>query len=450
MKAFIRQISKTLSALALLLALLLALNLAAFGGSFYRVVAEDYGEGSPTRLLEELAPGVSPIGLPREDAQRLRQWGIWALVLDGEGRVVWSADAPAELPARFSVQEVAVFAKGYLAGYPVFTRSTDGGLLVLGYPRDSYTKLPGNYLPLRFVRRLPAFALGLLAADLLALLLAWGFSRRRILKRAGPIIAAVEALGRGEAVSLSPEGELADLAESVNRTAGLLRRQDRARAEWINGISHDIRTPLAVIMGYAERIAGEKNADPRIRREAGRIGWQSMRIKELVQDLNLASQLEYGTRPPALAPLSPAALLREYGAELLNAGLPEGCSLEMEIAPETEGAVLNGDARLLSRAVNNLVQNSLRHNPAGCRLSLGLCREAEGLGLYAADDGVGLTAAELEELRRRTESGESSPELRHGLGLVLVSRIARAHGGSLRIESEPGKGCRVTLILPTA
>ena len=99
---------------------------------------------------------------------------------------------------------------------------------------------------------------------------------------------------------------------------------------------------------------------------------QSIKIKELVQDLNLVSQLEYDMQPLHKEPIRLSKLLRSYMADLLNTGIAEIYTVEIEIVPDAENIILECDARLISRAVSNLVQNSMRHNPNGCNIRLSL------------------------------------------------------------------------------
>ena len=397
------------------------------------------------------AAGAARTGLTEEAAEELRRNRIWALYLDQDGACLWSLDRPEELPERYTVWDAAVFSRGYLADYPVFVRTTEDGLLVLGYPKGSYMKLTSNYYSIPSIRALAVFAVGMLSADLLLLFAGYCFSRRTILKNTGPIVAGIERLAEGKPVALRAQGELSGVAESVNRVSVRLARQNEARANWIRGVSHDIRTPLSMIMGYAEKIAAAPDAGGGVRAQAEIISRQSVRIKELVQDLNLVSRLEYEMQPLHTEPVRLAKLLRACAAELLNLGLPDGYTVRVEISPEAETAVLEGDERLLSRAVNNLVHNSIRHNPRGCAIRLGLAEKGERLIVSVEDDGVGLSAEKLRELEKRPhymDSREEQLDLRHGLGLLLVRQIAAAHGGSVQIESAPGRGCRVELSLP--
>ena len=402
-------------------------------------------------MLDAAVESASLEGISDEISGQLRTNHIWAVYLDMEGDRVWDVDAPDEIPECFTVQDVAVFAKGYLAGYPVFIRNTDDGMLVLGYPQDSYIKLPSNYYSLRSIKTFPFFVMGILAADLAILFLAYYYSKRKILKNAEPIITSIVTLGNGRPASLSMHGELSGIADSVNKASAILSRQNQARANWISGVSHDIRTPLSMIMGYAERIAHENSADSHIRREAEIIRQQSVKIRELVQDLNLVSSLEYEMQPLHKSPVSLAGLLRSYTAELLNTGLPGKYSINIGITPAAETVLFDCDARLISRAVGNLVQNSISHNPDGCDIALALDCTDESISLSVSDNGIGLSTEKLKELNEKPhymESTDDRLDLRHGLGLILVRQITDAHSGTMKIESEYQKGCKAILNFP--
>lgn len=450
MKSLGKYISKYLASFAGLVLILLFINCLAFAWTFYGVVTKDYGGFSPQNMLDA-AESASLDGISDEISGQLRTNHIWAVYLDMEGDRVWDVDAPDEIPECFTVQDVAVFAKGYLAGYPVFIRNTDDGMLVLGYPQDSYIKLPSNYYSLRSIKTFPFFVMGILAADLAILFLAYYYSKRKILKNAEPIITSIVTLGNGRPASLSMHGELSGIADSVNKASAILSRQNQARANWISGVSHDIRTPLSMIMGYAERIAHENSADSHIRREAEIIRQQSVKIRELVQDLNLISSLEYEMQPLHKSPVSLAGLLRSYTAELLNTGLPGKYSINIGITPAAETVLFDCDARLISRAVGNLVQNSISHNPDGCDIALALDCTDESISLSVSDNGIGLSTEKLKELNEKPhymESTDDRLDLRHGLGLILVRQITDAHSGTMKIESEYQKGCKAILNFP--
>ena len=453
MKAFGKYISKYLLSFFAFALVLLLINILAFALTFGGIVFREYGSASPANMLEAVAADLSASGISEERLQELNHNQIWAMLLDASGRCIWEASLPEGIPTRYTIQDVAVFSKGYLQDYPVFVRSIDDGLLVLGYPKDSFMKLTGNYFPIRAIRLFPLFVTGILAIDIVLLFLVYYFSKRKISQNTEPIMASIKTLSTGKPVDLSIGGELSEIADSVNQASRVLSRQNQARANWISGVSHDIRTPLSMIMGYAQRIARDHAASENIQREAEIIQAQSVKIKDLVQDLNLVSQLEYEMQPLHKEPVRLSKLLRSYAADLLNTGIDERHSIEVLISPEAEPVAVECDARLISRAVGNLVQNSINHNPQGCDIFLSLDCSPENISITVADNGVGMPAEGLRELKEKphyTESTDEQLDLRHGLGLLLVRQIMGAHGGTMEIKSAPQDGYQTILTFQTA
>lgn len=213
------------------------------------------------------------------------------MLLNPDGKHVWAIDTPKDIPEKYTVQDIALFSKGYLKDYPVFVWNTEDGLLVLGYPKDSYTKLTSNYFYIHAIQTLQLYITGML-----------------------------ETISDGKPVSLSVGGDLSEVAGSINKASRILSRQNETRANWISGVSHDIRTPLSMILGYAGRIADNETINSSVKDQAEIVRQQSIKIKDLVQDLNLVSQLEYEMQPLHKEPVRFSKLLRSYAVELLNGG----------------------------------------------------------------------------------------------------------------------------------
>ncbi len=447
MKAFGTYISKYLFSFFVFALFLLVVNILVFIVIFGDIVAKEYGTASPSRMLENVAADLSGAGLSNQTRQTLNQHHIWAMFLDPDGRCIWETNLPKDIPSQYTMLDVAVFSKGYLKDYPVFIRNVENGLLVLGYPKDSFMKLPGNYLPLRAVNLFPVFVTGLLFGDGLLLFGIYSISKWKISKNTEPILTSIEMLTTGKPVDLNIPGELSEIAECVNRASRVLSRQNQARVNWISGVSHDIRTPLSMIMGYSDRILETPGLDRKVCQEAGIIRSQSAKIKDLVQDLNLVSQLEYDMQPLHKRSIRLSKLLRSFAADLLNQGIDENYSIEIEIDSKAELVEIEGDSRLILRAVGNLVNNSIHHNPQGCRIVLALHASKEAVCIVVADNGTGLSPQKQKDLEKPhyMESTDERLDLRHGLGLLLVKQIVAVHEATMKIESEPEKGCKTTL-----
>ena len=451
MKSFGAYISKYLASFAAFILLLLFINVIIFVVAFHKTVTEDYGATSPRTMLERTAASVTHDALSEEAAQRLREQNIWALYLTPDGNCFWAFDLPAEIPQSYTIQDIALFSKGYLADYPVFVWNTADGLLVLGYPKNSYMKLTSNYYSIAAIQRLPLFLMGMLGTDLICLFIAYYCSRRKIIRNTEPIVAAVEKLSDGKAISLHVDGELAEIAESVNKASNILSKQNEARANWISGVSHDIRTPLSMIMGYADRISSSLNVEENARKQANIIKIQSVKIKNLVQDLNLVSQLNYNVQPHQEKPVHFCKLIREIVAEYLNSNINNKFEFELNLNHNTEQITIIGDERLLCRAIQNIISNSINHNENGCIISVRLEINGNNLELVISDNGKGISEKELQKIQSTPhylQSTDNRLDLRHGLGLLLVKEIISIHKGTVSISSALNKGFSTTISLP--
>lgn len=453
MKSFGTYISKHLISFLAFILVIVFLNIIAILIVFQNTVFNDYGETAPPGMLEAAANGSSAQSISPDAALLLQNNHIWAMYLNENGSVNWSVDLPSEIPSSFTLQDVALFSRGYLADYPVFIRSMAGGLLVLGYPKDSYTKLLSNYYSLRVIRLLPAFTAIIFILDLLLLFGAYYHSKRKIMRHTRPIIHAITMLSDGVPSQLDVPGELSGIADSINQASLALSRQNAARANWIDGVSHDIRTPLSLIMGYAGKMAQDNAAPALFREQAKTISKQCQKIREFLQDLNLVSKLEYEMQPLNTEEISFSRLLRSYTADLLNSGLSDDYPIALTIDPEAEPLTLVCDRRLITRAINNLVQNSIRHNPSGCHIELHLVFNENAFRLSVSDNGIGLTEEQKKKLSEKNHYMEDTDEcldLHHGLGLILVKEIVKAHGGSYQMDSQYQNGYCTTLSFPAA
>lgn len=157
MKVFSRYISKhLLSFIGLILALVI-LNIAAFAFTFYNAVSKNFGSISPQAMLKQVAAASSSNGITNEAERMIIINSLWAMYLNMEGSCNWTVNLPEEIPTEYSIQDIAIFSKGYLKDYPVFVWSDVNGLLVIGYPKNSYMKITSNYYPIDTVRKIPLF-----------------------------------------------------------------------------------------------------------------------------------------------------------------------------------------------------------------------------------------------------------------------------------------------------
>lgn len=438
----------------------LFLNVLLFGLVFFTAIHETYQQSSPSKLLDQVEQGLenqNPISdqsltfsLPLELQETMHKEEMWLLVVDESGKQQASFLSPSSIPTQFSIGEIAQFSKGFLNDYPVFVRPLKQGLLVLGYPKNSFFKFTTNYLPIQVIKRLMWFVPCLFVLDALFLFGVYVFSKRQVVQKSEPLIEAIAHLAKGQSFDLKEKGELAPLAQSLNEASKRLYRQNQARANWIVGVSHDIRTPLSLIIGHAQRIK-EMPSTTFIQDQAKSIQNDAFQIENLIQDLNCVSKLEYDMQPLEKKPILLAKLLRSVVAQVLNTGLNERYTIELEIPVAPSGLLLHGDERLLSRAIFNLLMNAIRHNSSGCQIVVGLKQETDQVILFVQDNGIGLSPQTLDSLARPhyLQSDENRLDLRHGLGLLLVERIVYSHGGHFILQNrKQGQGVLAILSFP--
>ena len=377
----------------------------------------------------------------------LREHNAWAMLLDEGGTVVWEQNLPDELPRSYTSTEVASFSRWYLQDYPVKVWSRDdGALMVVGFA-------PGTLVKYYFSMEMPSLMMFLVGAivvfvfNLLLMVFLMLRNTRRVEKAMSPILRSIQSLSLGSYQPLDERGELAEINAGLNRAGDYLMQKDNTRAEWIRGVSHDIRTPLSMVLGYASELEDNTGLSPEARQQAGMIRRQGERLKALVDDLNLTTKLEYALQPIRRETVDLVEIGRQAVSEVLNSGLPEQYEIEFSEEHPGHAARMEGDAVLLRRMLDNLLRNSIVHNPQGCRISVKVGAEEGRCACTVADDGIGINAARLEALNQETDIS-STQGSEHGLGLKLVRQIVKAHGGMAVFQQVQPHGLEVSITFP--
>lgn len=267
-----------------------------------------------------------------------------------------------------------------------------------------------------------------------------------------PVRAVTEAAARIGAADLSRRlpvrgrDEFAGLAATVN---GMLARLEDAfgrQRRFVADASHELKTPLTVIRANSSLALSDPELPEEVREPLVDIDRAAARTIRLVQDLLLLARDDAGALPLEREEV-PVAELFETVAREARALHPQGAALDAVV--EVERA--RGDRIYLAQLLLNLADNALRHTPADGRVTLRAVPEDGQVRLSVADTGPGIAPEHLPHLAQRfyrADSSRSRKEGGTGLGLAICQSIARAHGGTLAIESAPGQGTRVHLRLP--
>lgn len=382
----------------------------------------------------------------------LQEYTAWAMLLNEDGDVVWQQNLPENLPRSYTSAEVASFSRWYLEDYPVkvWTRA-DGNLMVVGFPPRTLVKfyyaLEWPYMGVLLGGIAAAFIINLLLIIFLILR-----NTRKVEKAMTPILQGIQNLSHGKALHLEEQGELAEINAGLNRAAGYMKKKDNTRAEWIRGVSHDIRTPLSMVLGYASELEDDCDLPPNARKQAGIIRRESEKMKRLIDDLNLTTKLEYALQPVHFQDMDWVETSRQAVSEVLNSGLDSRYEIVFAEMQPGRSLHLLGDDGLLRRMLDNLIRNSITHNPYGCRISVSVGEEKGHCLCIVSDDGIGIEPERLKVLNRGddiTSTQGSDEKNEHGLGLKLVMQIVKAHRGTVSFSDSTPHGLEVRISLPT-
>ena len=303
-----------------------------------------------------------------------------------------------------------------------------------------------------------------IAASLLALAATGGvvwFTVRRRLRPIDQMIATAEKIADGELSERTPvphpSSEVGHLGTALNVMLDRIEEAVDAKSaseartrRFAADASHELRTPLTSIRGYAELYRAGARSPEEVERAMKRIEHEAVRMGGLVEDLLLLARLDQG-RPLEREPVDLTAVVLDAVA---GAGAIEpDRAIAVELGDEP--VEVRGDLHRLRQVVDNLLTNAREHTPAGTPVSVALSAD-RGTGtatVVVADQGPGMTADDAAHAFDRfwQAGGDRGPSAKGtGLGLSIVSEIVNAHGGGIRLDTEPGKGASFTVTLPLA
>jgi signal transduction histidine kinase len=237
--------------------------------------------------------------------------------------------------------------------------------------------------------------------------------------------------------------------EAERSTVEELRRLSALRADFVSLVSHELRSPMAAVIGAARTLQGrwrELSADQR-QSFLALIGDETSRLADLIADVLDTSRIEAGTFSFSFTDVDIAELVRDV------VSAAEVGQDEVRVRGEVNGAlpIIRGDRERLRQVLQNLVDNAVKYSSAGGEVQVRATAEDGGVRVDVLDEGPGIPREDqkliFEKFGRSGGHGATKPGT--GLGLFIARSIAEAHGGSLAVESEPSHGSVFTLELPT-
>ena len=342
--------------------------------------------------------------LSEQTGEMLTKNNNFLMLLNDDGIIILSKNLPEELNKQYSLKDVAAFTRYYLKDYPVQTYIIDEGLLIIGEPKNTEWKYNLVY-KIDTIQNLSRILPLIIFINVLILILIPLYIQKRV-----------------------------------------LRRKESDRTEWIAGVSHDIRTPLTLIMGHADQIRKDPQSEKN-RIQAEIIEKQAERIRNLVTNLNVSSKLDFGLDHFENTSFKVGSKTRKILIDIMNREFEQKYKFDFEIEEDASNIILKVNESLFQRVIENIINNSIHHNPNGCSIKIKISKSihrSHKFTIEFSDDGIGVSAEQLKKLNTPVLNNlENAQE--HGIGLRIVKQIARYYKWSVQFSTSETGGMKIVI-----
>lgn len=404
--------------------------------------------------------------------------GGWLQILNESGQVIYQYSTPQGLQTKYAPGElISIRNTPKEFGYQVYSWFVKNNankltwIYAVPYTRNTIESITGDYRTWAVIALLIA-SVALTAAFLFGI---------RIGKPILHALSWIENLSKGiyteplnkndQSMSLDRNGRLRrsywifrEVMQSVDTLSLGLKESDekkkqldKAREEWISGISHDMKTPLSSVKGYADMLSSDRYQfeQEQTKKYARIISQKALYMQELIDDLNLTFQLSNCALPVNLRLQNVVELARRAMIDIVNSGLWDGINFVF-LNSENEIIFCCIDEKWFKRSMDNLLANAAEHNYAGTTVSI-FIKMSEPTGhipaveIIIADDGKGMNAQEIEHLFDRYYRGASTNNREvkgSGLGTAIAKQLIEAQGGTIAVRSKLQKGTEITIRFP--
>lgn len=395
----------------------------------------------------------------------LRQYDLWVQILDENGNEILNYGTDADTKSSYSTMDLLNIASGknndeetifigtysdentqwnYLIGFPI--NITKVSMYMNG---DHFTSGKRVVVPILF----GSFIFTLFAGFIYGL---W------ITKKMRKITKSVVEIASRTYLPIEKSGVFSDVYESLNCLDNEIRLSDsmkenteRMREEWIANITHDLKTPLSPIKGYAELLSDsqyEINSED-VRRYGCLIQKNTNYVEDIINDLKLIYQIDNGMIPIHMSEENISRQLKEIVIDLLNN--PEYAERDIEYTSDENDIYMKLDITLFHRAMNNLIINAMVHNTLDTKISISIKKiermnSNDEISIRVRDNGKGLTEEEQDNLFSRYYRGTNTEMETEGtgLGMAIVKQIVELHDGKINIESVKNEGTSILVSFP--
>lgn len=403
------------------------------------------------------------IKISKEGEASLSKKNLWIQILDENGLEVSSYRKPQNVNTKLTPSEIV---NAYKYG-----GSIDGNSEVLfgnkKIDNKSYTYLIA--FPMKKIRKytivvdnssfmnsFKSIITKIIVIDLIvAAFLGYIFSKRLTNPIKKMVLGIEELADEKKYEKVAEKGLYKSVFKQMNILSSKLEANEKERIEiqnmrrdWIANISHDIKTPLASIKGYAELMDGSYDlTEDEVKKYAEIIEEKSDYLKNLVEDLNLTMKLEDNKEIMNIKQVNIVSLVRETVIEVLNDPLYKHSNVEMHSVEDD--IELELDEKLMKRAISNLVYNSLIHNEKKVDIVIEI-QKSDLVEIIISDNGKGICEEDIGKVFDRYYRGTNTGEAHKGsgLGMAIVKDIVLSHNGQIDLFSKENKGVKVYIKLP--
>lgn len=292
-------------------------------------------------------------------------------------------------------------------------------------------------------KRLIFFTTGILSIAVILLGLTYGFFMTKNIRQ---LVSSIQDISGRCYFPVKAKGAFSDLYNSLNKLDAEVKTSDKLheetenlRREWISNITHDLKTPLSPIKGYAEIINDDTEiTSAQCKRYAGIMLKNAAYMENLIDDLKLTWQLENDMLPINRQEQNIVRFLRELSIDILNRPEYENRTIIFECADET--VLLSFDTKLFIRTFQNLIINAFVHGDENTEVTIQISTCESEVRITISDNGQGMSSTETERLFERYYRGTNTESKTEGtgLGLAIAKSIIELHGGTISASSTPG------------
>ncbi|WP_195980102.1 sensor histidine kinase [Clostridium butyricum] len=400
------------------------------------------------------------LALSEEGYELLQESGAWIQVLNDYGEEIININSPRDVPKKYTpfdmVNNYKYEERPYINFMLEKNLSSGHVNVILALPNNNIERVTLNFsLDSVMYQSKIIIIITLIIDAIIALIFGYLFSRK-LTKPISEIITNIDILSKGNYNLYTKEkGIYKAVFENINDLSSTLRENDNQRKElesmreeWLANITHDIKTPLASIQGYAEIISDKDYEFTRdeMQEYTEIIYSKSKYIKELVDELNLSTRLKNNALSLNKQNTNLVALLRNVVIDILNDSRYENRNIEFN--SNIDVIEKEVDVMLLKRALTNLIFNAVVHNNESVQIKVDI-KKIDKINISIKDNGNGINTKDLEHIFDRYYRGTNTGEAHKGsgLGMAISKEIINNHGGEIQINSKLGCGTEIFITL---